>query len=89
MSEAQAVIQPAIYLHLIVLLINFYVNVRICTFVEYSKAFDSINRAMFWKKLVSYGASGKVLNVILNNMYKSIKCVMKNGMQSECFDSHV
>ena len=30
-----------------------------------------------------------LLNVILN-MYKSIKsCVMNNGVQSECFDSHV
>ena len=44
---------------------------------------------MVWKKLISYGVSGKVLNVILN-VYKSIKsCVMNNGVQSEFFDSHV
>ena len=60
-----------------------------CTFVDYSKAFDSINRATLWKKLISCGISGKVLRVILN-MYKSIKsCVMANGMQSEFFESHV
>ena len=48
-----------------------------CTFVDYSKAFDSINRPMLWKKLISYDVSGKVLNVI-PNMYKSIKsCVME------------
>ena len=40
-------------------------------------------------KLISYGVSGKVLNVVLN-MYKSIKsCVMNNDVQSECFDLHV
>ena len=44
---------------------------------------------MLWKKLIRYGVSGKVHNVILN-MYKSIKsCVMNNGVQSEFFDSHV
>ena len=60
-----------------------------CTFVDYSKAFDSINRAILWKKLISCGISGKVLRVIFN-MYKSIKsCVMANGMQSEFFESHV
>ena len=60
-----------------------------CTFVDYSKAFDSINRAILWKKLISCGISGKVLRVIMN-MYKSIKsCVMANGMQSEFFESHV
>ena len=60
-----------------------------CTFVDYSKAFDSINRAMLWKKLISYDVSGKVFNVILN-MYKSIKsCVMNNSVQSELFESHV
>ena len=60
-----------------------------CTFVDYSKAFDSINRETLWKKLISCGISGKVLRVILN-MYKSIKsCVMANGMQSEFFESHV
>jgi len=43
----------------------------------------------YGKKLISYGVSGKVLNVILN-MYKSIKsCVMNNGVQSEYFGSHV
>ena len=38
---------------------------------------------MFWKKLIPYDVSGKVLNVILN-MYKSIKLI-----KSEFVDSHV
>ncbi len=52
-----------------------------CTFVDYSKAFDSINRATLWKMLFSYGITGKVIDVIIN-MYKSIKsCVMDTGIQ--------
>ena len=51
-----------------------------CTFVDHSKAFDSINRATLWKKLFSYGITGKVIDVIMN-MYKSIKsCVMDCGV---------
>ena len=60
-----------------------------CTFVDYSKAFDSINRATLWKKLFSYGITRKVIDVIMN-MYKSIKsCVMDSGIQSDFFASHV
>ena len=56
-----------------------------CTFVDYSKAFDSINKATLWKKLFSYGITGKVIDVIMN-MYKSIKsCVMDSGIQSDFF----
>ena len=56
-----------------------------CTFVDYSKAFDAINRATLWKKLFSYGITGKVIDVI-TNMYKSIKsCVMDSGIQSDFF----
>ena len=36
-------------------------RILFCTFVDYSKAFDSINRATLWKKLISCGISGKVL----------------------------
>ena len=56
-----------------------------CTFVDYSKAFDSNNRATLWKKLFSYGITGKVIDVI-TNMYKSIKsCVMDSGIQTDFF----
>ena len=60
-----------------------------CTFVDYNKAFDSINRAYLWKKLLSVGVTGKVFNII-TNMYRSIKsCVMVNGDKSDYFYSHV
>ena len=32
-----------------------------CTFVDFSKAFESINRAILWKKRMSYGVSKKYL----------------------------
>ena len=85
----KAILQPTKYLGLSVLLNYFYVKVEDCSALLLIIVFDSINRAMLWKKLILYGVSGKVLNVILN-MYKSIKsCVMNNGVQSELFDSHV
>ena len=60
-------------------------RILFCTFVDYSKAFDSINRATLWEKVLSYGITGKVLDVIMN-MYKSIKsCVMDSGIQSDFF----
>ena len=60
-----------------------------CTFVDYSKTFDSINRATLWKKLFSYLITGKVIDVI-TNMYKSYKSyVMDCGIQSDFFESHI
>ena len=57
----------------------------LCTFVDYSKAFDYINRATLWKKLFSYGITGKGIDVIMN-MYKSIKsCIMDSDIQSDFY----
>ena len=61
-------------------------RILFCTFVDYSKAFNSISRATLWKKSLSYGITGKVIDVIMN-MYKSIKsCVMDSGIQSDFFN---
>ena len=35
-----------------------------CTFIDYSKAFDSINRTLLWKKILLFGITGKVFSVI-------------------------
>ena len=32
-----------------------------CTFVDYSKAFDRINRNKLWSKLIGNGINGKIL----------------------------
>ena len=56
-----------------------------CAFVDYSKAFDLINRSALWCKLLKQGISGKILSVI-QNMYQGAKsCVRSNGNLSESF----
>ena len=56
-----------------------------CAFLDYEKAFDKINRAFLWEKLLASGVNGKVLNVI-RNMYSNAKsCVMVDGECSNEF----
>ena len=56
-----------------------------CAFVDYSKAFDLINRSALWCKLINHGVSGKILTVI-QNMYQGAKsCVRANGKLSGFF----
>ena len=44
-------------------------KIPLCTcFVEFAKAFDSVNHNLLWNKLASMGLSTKMLN-ILQNMY--------------------
>ena len=43
-----------------------------CAFIDYSKAFDMIDRASLWMKLPKHGVNGKVLNVIYN-IYQNAK----------------
>ena len=40
-----------------------------CAFVDYSKAFDFIDRTYLWQKLLDYKINGKVLNVIKNMLW--------------------
>ena len=54
---------------------NFYINSSkqlFCCFVDYSKAFDFVNRTYLWQKLLKTNINGKILNVI-RNMYKNVK----------------
>ena len=46
-------------------LIDIYLQQRkrlFCTFVDYKKAFDSVQRSLLWDKLLNSGIFGKVLN---------------------------
>ncbi len=45
-------------------------------FVDYIKAFDYINRAALYYKLVKRGIQGKLLNVIMS-LYDKGKCKVK------------
>ena len=56
-----------------------------CAFVDYSKAFDFIDRTYLWQKLLDSKINGKVLNVI-KNMYINAKSqVSVNNKLSDPF----
>ena len=60
-----------------------------CAFVDYSKAFDFIDRTYLWQKLLNSNINGKVLNVI-KNMYQNAKSkVLFNNTLSEAFPCQV
>ena len=80
--------------HIFVLQIlsNYYINESkqlFCAFVDYSKAFDFVNRAYLWQKLINSNINGKVLNAI-RNMYKNAKShISVKNVLSESFPCQV
>jgi len=56
-------------------------------YVDFSKAYDRINRHKLWSKLENnYGLTGKFLNA-LKSLYASVKCAVRvNDYTSEWFD---
>ena len=60
-----------------------------CAFVDYSKAFDFIDRTYLWQKLLDSNINGKVLKVI-RNMYENAKShVSANNNLSDPFPCQV
>lgn len=60
-----------------------------CAFIDYSKAFDSINHRYLWHKLWKSGIRGRLLNVI-SSIYDNVRSRVKlNGKLSAMFDLHV
>ena len=60
-------------------IINLYLHKKerlYCCFIDYQKAFDTINRNLLWSKIIENGINGKILRVI-QNMYKSAKSYVK------------
>ena len=58
-----------------------------CSFIDFSKAFDSVWRAGLWTKLLNTGICGKILKII-QNMYSNIKsCICNDGNTSAFFSS--
>ena len=37
-----------------------------CAFIDYRKAFDSVDRSLLWQKLLAYEINGKFLNVVIS-----------------------
>ena len=61
----------------------------LCAFLDYEKAFDKVDRAFLWLKLMNHNINGRILNVV-RNMYSTAKsCIMTNGECSNFFDTHI
>jgi hypothetical protein len=60
-----------------------------CAFIDYRKAFDSVDRCALWHKLLQYCIDGKMFKII-HNMYESAKsCVRLGTKLSDHFYSNV
>jgi hypothetical protein len=58
-----------------------------CAFVDYSKAFDFIDRTYLWQKLLDSNINGKVLKVI-RNMYAKLKLPNLMSPLTTTFQTH-
>ena len=59
-----------------------------CSFVDFQKAFDLVYRNGIWQKLLTYGASTKIVKM-LRAIYQTVEsCVRSNGTYSEFFASN-
>ena len=59
-----------------------------CSFIDFSKAFDSVWRVGLWTKILKHNIKGTFFRIIYN-MYQEIKsCVSFNGFESSFFQSY-
>ena len=56
-----------------------------CCFIDYEKAYDYLNRAALFSKLLKTGVSSKCIN-IMSNMYSKMKLEVR-GQGSQCYFS--
>jgi hypothetical protein len=60
-----------------------------CAFIDYKKAFDSVDRTSLWSKVLAHNINGKVLRVV-KNMYAEAKSCIKHGNEvSELFNCDI
>ena len=67
-------------------LIDLYLNKRkrlYCAFVDYRKAFDTVNRTFLWLKLLSNNIDGNIFTVIFN-LYNEAKSLLRIHLQNIC-----
>ena len=59
-----------------------------CSFIDFSKAFDSVWRVGLWRKILESNINGRFFTVI-KNMYANIKsCISINNQKSNFFGCH-
>ena len=69
-------------------IIDFYKNKKeraYCAFIDYSKAFDLVDRSALWQKVLNHGINGRVLQVIYNMYPNAQSCVKSVGKLSDFF----
>ena len=57
-----------------------------CAFIDFRKAFDSINRNLLWHKLASIGMSSRMLSAVRSLYNEVTSCVRVNGYLSDWFN---
>ena len=60
-----------------------------CAFIDYKKAFDSVDRAALWHKLLRSSIDGKIFTLIRNMYAQAKSCIKFDGCNSEFFISGV
>ena len=74
------------------LLIDFYLGSKkklFCAFVDYRKAFDSVNRTYLWGKLLAHNIDGKCFKIIYDMYQKAKSCVKSGNILSNFFTSNL
>jgi len=59
----------------------------LATFVDFSKAFDGVNRSMLLHKLLSCGIDGKFYHAIKSIYNRTVACVDLNGVMGDDFET--
>jgi hypothetical protein len=57
-----------------------------CSFIDFRKAYDSIDRNILWNKLSNNGISGRMLNAVKSLYCNVSSCVQVNNVQTGWFD---
>lgn len=57
-----------------------------CVFIDFKKAYDTIDRNILWKRLSDTGITGKMFGAV-KSLYMSVKsCVRFNHLKTDWFD---
>ena len=60
-----------------------------CAFIDYRKAFDLVDRACLWTKLISYNINGKIMKLIYNIYQNTKACIKLNNIISSSFNCNI